>query len=235
MKTWFISDLHLDTTRPHSTEAFFTFLKEIQGKAEALYILGDLFEYWIGDDVLNTPLGASIETIINNIRKLVDSGTTVYFAHGNRDFLIGDDFIKRTGAILLDEHKVIDLYGTPTLILHGDTLCTDDTDYQQLRIMLRNPQWQQRFLAKPLQARIEEASNLRKISQEKTKGKQEEILDVNQTSVENIMQEFGVRQMIHGHTHRPATHTFKLDGKVAKRIVLGDWYGQGSYLEFSKP
>ncbi|HIO92494.1 MAG TPA: UDP-2,3-diacylglucosamine diphosphatase [Leucothrix mucor] len=234
MKTWFISDLHLDDTRPHITQQFFDFLNKIKDEAEALYILGDLFEAWIGDDILDTPLGASALEVVNHLKKLSDNGTKLYFAHGNRDFLIGDQFIKRIGANLLDEHQVIDLYGTPTLIMHGDTLCTDDIEYQQLRGMLRKPQWQKEFLAKPLQERIEEALKLRQISQEKTKGKQEDILDVNQSKVEKVMRKFGVTQLIHGHTHRPATHDFELDGKQAKRIVLGDWYEQSSYLEFSK-
>ena len=234
MKTWFISDLHLDDTRPHITQQFFDFLNKIKDEAEALYILGDLFEAWIGDDILDTPLGASALEVVNPLKKLSDNGTKLYFAHGNRDFLIGDQFIKRIGANLLDEHQVIDLYGTPTLIMHGDTLCTDDIEYQQLRGMLRKPQWQKEFLAKPLQERIEEALKLRQISQEKTKGKQEDILDVNQSKVEKVMRKFGVTQLIHGHTHRPATHDFELDGTQAKRIVLGDWYEQSSYLEFSK-
>ncbi len=232
MKTWFISDLHLDDSRPHITQAFFDFLANIKGDAEALYILGDLFEAWIGDDILGTPLGASSLDLVHQLKTLSASGTKIYFAHGNRDFLIGHQFIENIGASLLAEHSVIDLYGTPTLIMHGDTLCTDDIEYQQLRSMLRKQQWQAEFLAKPLVERIEEAIKLREISQEKTKGKQEDILDVNQNEVEKIMREYNVMQLIHGHTHRPATHNFELDGKQATRIVLGDWYEHSSFLVF---
>ena len=233
MKTWFISDLHLDDSRPHITQEFFDFLSKLKNKAEALYILGDLFEAWIGDDVLNTPLGTSALKVVHHLKALSESGTTLYFAHGNRDFLITHQFIEKIGANLLDEHTVIDLYGTATLIMHGDTLCTDDLEYQQLRTTLRSPEWQTEFLAKPLSKRIEEALKLRKISQEKTKGKQENILDVNQNDVEKMMREYNVTQIIHGHTHRPAIHKFELDGEKATRIVLGDWYEQSSYLEFS--
>lgn len=235
MKTWFISDLHLDDSRPHITEEFFNFLDHIKNKAEALYILGDLFEAWIGDDILDTPLGTSALKVVNHLKQLSANGTKIYFAHGNRDFLIGEQFIERSGAFVLGEHTVIDLYGTPTLIMHGDTLCTDDIEYQQLRSLLHSPQWQKEFLAKPLPERIEEALKLRNISQEKTKNKQAEILDVNQHAVENVMREYKVRQLIHGHTHRPASHTFTLDDSQATRIVLGDWYEQSSYLAFSAP
>ena len=232
MKTWFISDLHLDDSRPHITQEFFDFLTNIKDQAEALYILGDLFEAWIGDDILDTPLGASSLDVVCHLKKLSASGTKIYFAHGNRDFLIGHQFIESIGAIMLEEHSVINLYGTPTLIMHGDTLCTDDIEYQQLRGMLRNPKWQQEFLAKPLQERLEEALKLRKISLEKTKGKQEDILDVNQNKVEEVMREHNVQQLIHGHTHRPASHTFELNKQQATRIVLGDWYEHSSFLIF---
>ena len=142
MKTWFISDLHLDDSRPHITKEFFNFLDRIKNKAEALYILGDLFEAWIGDDILDTPLGTSALKVVNHLKQLSANGTNIYFAHGNRDFLIGEQFIERSGAFVLGEHTVIDLYGTPTLIMHGDTLCTDDIEYQQLRNLLHKPQWQ---------------------------------------------------------------------------------------------
>ncbi|MCK5903023.1 MAG: UDP-2,3-diacylglucosamine diphosphatase [Cocleimonas sp.] len=233
MKTWFISDLHLDPQRPETTQQCLTFLEQIKEDAEALYILGDLFDYWIGDDLLNTPLGEPILSIIDAFKLLSNNGCTLYFAHGNRDFLIGEAFMQRIGGQLLDEHHVIDLYGTPTLIMHGDTLCTDDTDYQQLRTLLRNTEWQQAFLAKPLPQRIQEAQQLRAISKEKTEQKQENIMDVNQQQVEAVMQTFGVSQLIHGHTHRPATHTFELAGQTVTRIVLGDWYKQSHYLSFS--
>lgn len=236
MKTYFIADLHLDDSRPHITQLFIDFLNEIKQDAHTLYILGDLFEYWIGDDVLNLPLNACpntikfMESIVMELKALTDSGVTLYLAHGNRDFLLGEQFIQAIGAQLLDEHVVINLYGTPTLIMHGDTLCTDDTEYQTLRTLLRNPEWQHDFLSKSIQMRLKEADNLRQMSQEKTKQKQPDILDVNQQSVEAVMRKFNVLQLIHGHTHRPATHEFMLDGVAAKRIVLADWYQRSSSL-----
>jgi UDP-2,3-diacylglucosamine hydrolase len=161
---------------------------------------------------------------------LSDNGVNLYLAHGNRDFLIGNHFIQSIGANLLDEHHMINLNGTPTLIMHGDTLCTDDIEYQKLRTMLRNPQWQTNFLSQSIQKRTKEADNLRKISQQQTKTKQDALMDVNQNTVENIMREFNVTQLIHGHTHRPATHDFVLNGQAVKRIVLGDWYQNSSCL-----
>ena len=236
MKTYFIADLHLDNSRPHITQLFIEFLDSIKLKADELYILGDLFEYWIGDDVLDLQPKACpntvklMQTVVRQLKMLADSGIKIFIGHGNRDFLIGDQFIQAVGASLLDEMTVIDLYGTPTLIMHGDTLCTDDIEYQQLRVILRNPQWQADFLSKSIQDRIKEADNLRKISQKQTKDKQADSLDVNQQQVEKTMREFNVNQLIHGHTHRPATHEFLLDDMPAKRIVLGDWYQQSSCL-----
>ncbi len=235
-KTYFIADLHLDDSRPQMTQSFINFLNKIKQDAATLYILGDLFEYWIGDDVLDLPLTACPKTIrlmqavVVQLKALTDSGVKIHLMHGNRDFLISQHFIEKIGAHLLDDYHVIDLCGTPTLLMHGDTLCTDDLEYQKLRTVLRNPQWQQNFLSRSIQERIKEADNLRKISQEQTKNKQEELLDVNQQTVEAIMRQFNISQLIHGHTHRPAIHTFILDGKTVKRIVLGDWYQQGSYL-----
>lgn len=237
-KTYFIADLHLDNSRPQITQLFTDFLSEIQEDAKTLYILGDLFEYWIGDDVLNLPTKACPSTVklmqlvMIELKKLVDHGVEVHLTHGNRDFLIGNQFIQAIGANLLDENHVIDLCGTPTLIMHGDTLCIDDIEYQKLRVILRNPQWQANFLSRSIQERIKEADNLRKISQEQTKTKHDELLDVNQNEVEKIMRKFNVAQLIHGHTHRPATHEFILDGKPAKRIVLGDWHQQSSFLVY---
>ncbi|MCK5811092.1 MAG: UDP-2,3-diacylglucosamine diphosphatase [Cocleimonas sp.] len=236
MKTYFIADLHLDDSRPHITQLFIEFLDSIKLKADELYILGDLFEYWIGDDVLELQPEACpntvklMQTVVTQLKTLADSGVKIFLGHGNRDFLIGDQFIQAAGASLLDETTVIDLYGTPTLIMHGDTLCTDDVEYQKLRIILRNPQWQADFLSQSIQDRIKEADSLRKISQKQTKDKQADSLDVNQQQVEKTMREFNVNQLIHGHTHRPATHEFLLDDMPAKRIVLGDWYQQSSCL-----
>jgi UDP-2,3-diacylglucosamine hydrolase len=235
-KTYFIADLHLDNHRPHITQLFIDFLNEIRSEAETLYILGDLFEYWIGDDVLDLPLKICpnsiklIQSVVIALKALSDNGVNLYLAHGNRDFLIGNHFIQSIGANLLDEHHMINLNGTPTLIMHGDTLCTDDIEYQKLRTILRNPQWQTNFLSQSIQKRTKEADNLRKISQQQNKTKQDALMDVNQNTVENIMREFNVTQLIHGHTHRPATHDFVLNGQAVKRIVLGDWYQNSSCL-----
>ncbi len=211
-------------------ELFIRFLHDDAPKSQALYILGDLFEYWIGDDQPVTGL----EGCLTGLQSLTEQNIPVYFMHGNRDFLIGQAFAEKTGITLLPESAVIDLYGTPTLIMHGDTLCTDDIDYQNMRRMLRDPDWQQQFLSLPLEARIQEALNLREKSQQATAEKQEMIMDVNVTTVENTMRQHGVRQLIHGHTHRPAIHELQLDGAKAKRIVLGDWYRQGSVLSCSE-
>ena len=241
MKTYFIADLHLDDSRPHITQLFIEFLNEIKQDADTLYILGDLFEYWIGDDVLDLPLEACprtiklMQSVVIALKALTDCGVTLYLAHGNRDFLLGKHFMQAVGAHLLDEHVVIDLYGTPTLIMHGDTLCTDDIEYQQLRTLLRSTQWQQDFLSQSIQMRIKEADNLRQMSQKQTKEKQQAILDVNQQSVEAVMRQFKVLQLIHGHTHRPATHQFMLEGVAAKRIVLADWYQRSSSLVIESP
>lgn len=231
MTTWFISDLHLDAKRPAMATLLLAFLQSLHGKADALYILGDFFEYWIGDDALQTPAGAVFLPIVQGLRAVKESGVPVYFAHGNRDFLAGEAFAEQAGCQLLPEEQVVDLYGVPTLLMHGDTLCTDDVDYQQLRQQLRDPQWQQAFLALSLPERIQQAEALRAKSKEAMQGKAEVILDVNQSAVEAVMQRHGVSRLIHGHTHRPAIHDFRLTEKPVQRIVLGDWYEQGSFLK----
>ncbi|MGV6816582.1 MAG: UDP-2,3-diacylglucosamine diphosphatase [Thiotrichales bacterium] len=223
--TKFISDLHLDQSRPEIVGLFLQFLQE-QQDTKALYILGDLFEYWIGDD---QPITA-LEPLIKALQKLTSNGVPVYFIAGNRDFLIGSQFAQATGITLLPDMKVIDLYGRRALIMHGDTLCTDDLPYQQLRTMLRDPAWQQQFLSLPLAERIEQARQLREKSQTETSDKDASIMDVNQQTVESVMTAHKVDLLIHGHTHRPAVHDFMLGAKSARRIVLGDWYEQGSVL-----
>lgn len=228
--TWFISDLHLDLARPANIQQFLELLKQLRSEADALYILGDLFEYWVGDDILDTHQGEVLLPIIDAIKALSDSGVDVPFIHGNRDFLIGESFAERTGCKLLPEQLVIDLNGTPTLIMHGDTLCTDDHEYQKARGMMRSVEWQQQLLRLSIPERIQKAQEYRKLSAQTTASQQEEILDTNQQAVIDVMREQGVTQLIHGHTHRPAVHQFELDGKMATRIVLGDWYDQSSYL-----
>jgi len=231
MATWFISDLHLEPARPASTHLLFSFLQHIRGQAEALYILGDLFEYWIGDDFLQTPQGQMVLPILQAFKQVAEQGTPIYIQHGNRDFLLAEQFADLSATQLLPEQQIIDLYGTPTLIMHGDLLCTDDVDYQQARLLFRNPQWQQQILAKSIPERLQFAQSLRMQSQQSAQTKQEDILDANQIAIEAALRAAKVNQLIHGHTHRPAIHEFVLDGQAAKRIVLGDWYKQGSFLK----
>ena len=231
MTTWFISDLHLEPSRPDSIQQLLAFLEKIQGQAEALYILGDFFEYWIGDDWLETPAGQQILPIIKALRETSDSGVRLYFQHGNRDFLIGSHFVDLIGADLLPEQQMISLYGQSALIMHGDTLCTDDVQYQKARAVFRDPKWQSHVLNWTIEQRLERAKEMREVSQQNQQYKSDDIMDVNQQSLEQVMQEAGVSLLIHGHTHRPAVHDFMLDGKPAQRIVLGDWYQQGSFLK----
>lgn len=226
MATLFISDLHLDPQRPAITTLFLDFLKRRAAKAEALYILGDLFEAWIGDDD-DAQLGREVASALSD---LTAQGVAVYLVHGNRDFLLGERFAASSGVQLLPETTVIDLYGTPTLIMHGDTLCTDDVAYQAFRAQVRSPQWQSQLLTRPLAERRQIARQLREGSQQATRQKASEITDVNPDAVVRTMREHGVYRLIHGHTHRPATHELLIDGRPAQRIVLGDWYEQGSVL-----
>ncbi|HVC37957.1 MAG TPA: UDP-2,3-diacylglucosamine diphosphatase [Gammaproteobacteria bacterium] len=226
MTTLFISDLHLDPARPRITELFLDFLKQEPRGADALYILGDFFEVWLGDDDPD-PHHAQV---MGAVRALVDSGVPVYFMHGNRDFLIGTDFAQRTGVQLLPDPTVAQLSGIPTLLMHGDTLCTDDVEYQAFRKMVRDPARQKAFLATSLAERRAFVIRARAASGLSTAQKAEYIMDVNQQAVETVMRQHCVTRMIHGHTHRPAIHKFPSDGKNNTRIVLGDWYHQGSIL-----
>lgn len=232
-KTWFISDLHLDESRPHLFKLFHDFIDSIHGQAETLYILGDLFEFWIGDDIIDAPAGKPYLPIIERLKALSDSGTKIFFVQGNRDFLIQKAFMQRIGGELLPDHKVIDLYGLPTLIMHGDTLCTDDKAYQRLRRILRMKIVQKIYSMLSPESRAKKAGGVREVTSKKTQQKSYEILDVNQQSVEEVMQQEGVFQLIHGHTHRPDTHQFELGGQEARRIVLGAWHDKASFLECS--
>ena len=226
MATLFISDLHLSQERPEITQLFLHFLQGPAREAEALYILGDLFEVWLGDDMVLPDYQAAI-TELKNLSQTVP----LYIMHGNRDFLMRKDFETMTGCQLLEDEVVIDLYGIPTLLMHGDTLCTDDLAYQEFRSMVRNPQWQADLLDKTPEERLALARKLRDISKTETKGKQQNIMDVNQSAVEQAMQKHHVLQLIHGHTHRPAIHDFEMANQPAKRIVLADWYETGSMLQ----
>ena len=227
MTTLFISDLHLTAGRPHITDLFFEFLEHEARQARALYILGDFFEYWIGDDALDQ---AEYRPIAERLRAVVDAGTPVHVMRGNRDFLLGARFERESGCRLIEDPTMIDLYGTPVLLMHGDTLCTDDVDYLAFRKMTRAESWQRDFLAKSPRERDAIAQNNRELSRQATARKASEIMDVTQTAVAAVLREHGVRHLIHGHTHRPAEHVFDLDGAPATRTVLGDWYEHGSVL-----
>ena len=231
MATLFISDLHLDEARPQIVDLFLRFLANEAREADALYILGDLFESWIGDDD-DAPLAARVAHALRTLR---DSGVSIYFMHGNRDFLLGADYAARAGVELLVDPLVVELGGEHTLLMHGDTLCTDDVEYQKFRTLVRNPVWQAQFLSKPLAERRAFAAQARGESRKQTALKAAEIMDVNQDAVESALRAHAVSRLIHGHTHRPATHRFELDGRAAERIVLGDWYEQSSVLTWPRP
>jgi len=231
MTTLFISDLHLDSSRPEIVEMFVRFIRDDAVRADALYILGDLFESWIGDDDGDDPVAARVVDALASLR---DRGVPVYFMHGNRDFLVGPAYAQRAGMVVLDDPTVIDLDGERTLLMHGDTLCTDDRDYQRFRDLVRDPAWQAQFLAKPLAERRAFAAQARGESRRQTAMKAAEIMDVNDDAVRSAMRAHGVRRLIHGHTHRPATHRFDLDNAPAERIVLGDWYEQSSVLTWPR-
>lgn len=219
MSTLFISDLHLQPAQPHLLQACLQFLRTTAAGADALYILGDLFEAWVGDDD-DAPW---LPELAATLKTLSDNGTQLFFQHGNRDFLLGKIFAEQCGLTLLPEAAEIDLYGRKTLLMHGDTLCTEDRDYLAMRVQLHNPLWQQMALAKPLAERRQMAAALRMESQAAGAQKNAEIMDVTAAEVELKMAEAGVDLLIHGHTHRPARHPLTLNGKAAERIVLGDW------------
>ena len=230
MTTLFISDLHLDPLRPAVTDCFIRLLEEWSTTADALYILGDLFEVWIGDDDPDP----HHRRVIESIGRFTSAGPECFFARGNRDVIIGQRFCAETGAQLLDETTVINLYGTRVLISHGDELCTDDHAYQRFRRHARSPTWRALFLALPLSARRYLAQRLRNRSQADTALKPEEITDVSPDAVEDAFTKHQVTTMIHGHTHRPGMHELELFRKTRTRIVLGDWYQQGSVLRWDE-
>ena len=227
MATLFIADLHLDPARPQITRLFEDYLASDEVRhADALYILGDLVEAWIGDDD-DAELPRRIAAATRAVR---DAGVPVYFMVGNRDFLLGESFANRAGMTLLDDGAVRDIEGRPTLLMHGDTLCTDDVAYQAVRKQVRTPEWQAQILAMPLEARRAFAAKARADSKAHTGSTMESIMDVNGEAVTGTLLGSGVARLIHGHTHRPAIHRFELDGQPAERIVLGDWYEHGSVL-----
>jgi len=216
--TLFISDLHLDPSRPNVTRAFAQYLQNNRD-CDQLYILGDLVESWIGDDD-DSPLVAELTTLLS---AFTGAGPQLFLMHGNRDFLIGQLFCQRVNAQLIADPTVIDLYGVPTLLMHGDSLCTEDWAYQEFRSIARSRAWQQEFLANSLVQRITIAAQLRAKSKESNSNKAQDIMDVSQQAVADALTVHGVRQLIHGHTHRPAQHQI---GR-ATRWVLGDWCDKG--------
>ena len=230
MTTLFISDLHLEAGRPEIGEQFLSFLSDEARDAEALYILGDLFEVWLGDDDPN-PYYTSMKVAI---RELTDSGVPVFFMHGNRDFTIGDIFSGETGVEILDDPVVVDLYGQSVLLSHGDALCTDDVQYQRVRAMTRNPEWQAMMLAKSIEERIAFSIQARKDSMAHSNSVSAEIMDVNLEAVVATLRQHGTSIMLHGHTHRPAIHDVDLGNRLATRIVLGDWFEQGSVVRWDE-
>ena len=226
MSVLFISDLHLATERPEIIQLFVKFINSDARNADALYILGDLFEVWLGDDYCEPGL----EPAIKALKDFSKSGKSLFVMHGNRDFLLGNGFEEMTGCKLLPDPSPLQLGEMQALISHGDELCIDDTEYMTFRRMVRDPQWQNSFLAKPIEERIAFAKQARSESISKTQQKAIDIMDVNQNAVEQLMTKHNAELLIHGHTHRPNTHHFEVNGKTLTRIVLGDWYEQGSVL-----
>lgn len=228
MTTLFISDLHLEDSRPDIGAWLLTFLQGPARDARDVYILGDLFEAWIGDDALSV----TAREVAKAIKQLNATGVNCFFMHGNRDFLLGEAYAREAGMSLLPEAVVVDLYGEPTLLLHGDSLCTDDVEYQAFRLQSRNPAWQAGVLSLSIEKRLQMARDARDASKAHTGSASMEIMDVNESAVLEAFQNHGVKRMIHGHTHRPAVHQHRLkDGSIGERIVLSDWYTHGSYLE----
>jgi UDP-2,3-diacylglucosamine hydrolase len=220
--TYFISDLHLDAERPRVTAALADFLQQRQ-HADALYILGDLFEFWIGDDD-DSPIAADVADLLADYSA---AGPALYLMHGNRDFLIGEVFARRVGATLLPDPSVVSVDGQQLLLMHGDSLCTRDADYQAFRALARSPEWQAQAMAQPVEARRELAKQLRMASKDAGSRKADDIMDVTDAEVLSVMEETGCATLIHGHTHRPARH----DNDAGTRWVLGDWETTGWYLK----
>ena len=228
-QTLFISDLHLDPARPAIAAQFERFLEDIAPRSEALYILGDLFEYWVGDDGLALPFPARIA---DSLRPLA-ARVPVRFMHGNRDFLVAQGFADATGTRIIADPTLIDLYGRPTLLMHGDTLCTDDKPYQAFRAQVRDPAWQRAALSRPIAERLAIAQGMRTESEGAKRAKAMDIMDVSRDAVERAFEESGCDVMIHGHTHRPGRHEYRVAGRERVRWVLPDWYERGGYLEAS--
>jgi UDP-2,3-diacylglucosamine hydrolase len=228
--TLFISDLHLDASRPDITAQFLQFLSTEARAADALYILGDLFESWVGDDAADAAQSAAIA----GLHLLTSHGVPSFVMHGNRDFLLARQFCHMSGAELLPDPLIVTLYGEPVLVMHGDALCTDDRAYQRLRATVRDGDWQRQFLALSIAARRALAGAARVGSQAHTAAMEYAITDVNADSVAMALRSAGTATLLHGHTHRPAIHALQVDGRPCTRIVLGDWYDQGSLLRWDR-
>ncbi len=227
MTTYFISDLHLCDQQPQISRLFVQFCREKACHAQALYILGDFFEYWLGDDASSVIAGKTAQTVQQELSLLSDQGVEIYFMAGNRDFLLGQAYAQSCGMHIIEEPATIDLYGENVLLVHGDAECVDDLPYQKTRSMFRDAQWQKQFLSMSVEQRVDFAEKARQQSQQHTQSTATEIMDVNQTAIDKLFAENHVKTIIHGHTHRPAVH--HVDGK--QRIVLGDWHQQSSYLK----
>jgi UDP-2,3-diacylglucosamine hydrolase len=226
----FISDLHIDAARPAILEQFLHFLAAEAAHADALYILGDLFESWVGDDAADPAQAAAIQ----GLHSLTSRGVPCFVMHGNRDFLLAGQFCRMSGAELLPDPLIVTLYGEPVLVMHGDALCTDDRAYQRLRATVRDAAWQKAFLALSVTKRRALAGAARVGSQAHTAAMEYAITDVNADSVAAALRGAGTATLLHGHTHRPAIHAFEVDGRACTRIVLGDWYDQGSLLRWDE-
>lgn len=225
--TLFISDLHLSHDHPHSSAAFRRFVATLAPQAEAVYILGDLFEYWAGDDDRYDPFHAEV---VAALQGLAATGIRIYLMHGNRDLLIGEELARAAGAALLDDPTLLDLYGTPTLLSHGDRLCTDDVEYQKFRAQVRDADFQKNFLAQPLAARKAYIEQLRRQSTAAKQDKDSAIMDVSDAAVAALLREYHYPRLIHGHTHRPRRHQHTVDGHRCERWVLSDWDQQAAAL-----
>ena len=219
----YISDLHLSDERPEANERFFAFMEGEAAAADELYVLGDLFEYWVGDDDLDDPFNA---VVAGFFRRFTSAGGRLAMLHGNRDFLVGERFARATGAELLADPALVG----DTLLMHGDTLCTDDADYQRWRRTARSTEWQSEFLGKALAERRRLVRGLREKSREVIRAKPAEIMDVNDDAVREALRRHGASRLVHGHTHRPGHHVLEVDGRRCERWVLPDWYGAGGYL-----
>lgn len=230
MTTLFVSDLHIEADRPDIANQFLQFLETEALNADALYILGDLFEFWVGDDDPNEHYA----WIKQGLRKLTKKNIPVFFMHGNRDFMIGQDFADETGITILTDPYVVEIHGETVLLSHGDIYCTDDIQYQAVRKMTRDPKWQAMMLTRPLEERISFSEQARADSKAHGDNIDQAITDVNQAAIKSALRQANVTLMLHGHTHRPAVHEIEVDGKQARRIVLGDWYQHGSVVRWDR-